>query len=74
MGGDAALSGAPGPSNQRTRRFLAPRVSRELCPAFLPSAPGAYSRRQWSRMTLLKVARHLSDAAALEALSDGVKD
>lgn len=53
----------------------APRASRELCPAFLPSAPGAYSRqRQWSRMTLLKVARHLSDAAALEALSDGVKD
>lgn len=24
MGGDTALAGAPGPSNQRTRRFLGP--------------------------------------------------
>lgn len=70
MGGDAALSGAPGPSNQRTRRFLGPTGVEGA----LPGLPPVGRQRQWSRMTLLKVARHLSDAAALEALSDGVKD
>lgn len=41
MGGDAALSGAPGPSNQRTRRFLGPTGVEGA----LPGLPPVGSRR-----------------------------